>query len=293
MSADPAQQSRRSAPQLWLGLALIAVAWPLNWALDGARTQFLFFPLWCGYALFVDGLCLRRSKTSALTRSRVGFLLQFVLSAPGWWLFELINLRLGNWEYLGRERFSDLEYAILCSVSFSTVLPALLGSAELARTMPMVQRSAGGPRVPRGPRMTAACALIGLLMLAALLVWPRQLYPFCWTSLVFLFEALAQWRGRRGLLDDLSLGDWRSWWSVWIAGLVCGFFWELWNFWSYPKWIYHVPGADFWRVFEMPLLGYLGYLPFAMQQYLFANLLLPPSARPRLSALDRVEVQRD
>jgi hypothetical protein len=46
---------------------------------------------------------------------------------------------------------------------------------------------------------------------------------------------------------------------------VCGFFWEAWNFYSYPKWVYHVPFVSWLKLFEMPLLGYGGYLPFALE----------------------------
>jgi hypothetical protein len=41
----------------------------------------------------------------------------------------------------------------------------------------------------------------------------------------------------------------------------------MWNFYSYPKWIYHIPYVDFWHIFEMPILGYGGYLPFALELY--------------------------
>jgi hypothetical protein len=92
---------------------------------------------------------------------------------------------------------------------------------------------------------------------------------------------------RRSFQDDLARGDWRVWWALWLGGLCCGFFWEMWNIRSDPKWIYHVPGVEFGYVFEMPILGYLGYFPFAMELYLFANLCLPKWARPKLSALDR------
>ena len=53
--------------------------------------------------------------------------------------------------------------------------------------------------------------------------------------------------------------------SLWIGALVTGFFWEMWNYWSYPKWVYQVPGVDFFRIFEMPILGYGGYLPFVLE----------------------------
>ena len=56
--------------------------------------------------------------------------------------------------------------------------------------------------------------------------------------------------------------------------LVCGFLWEMWNQWSYPKWVYHVPGVGFAKVFEMPILGYLGYLPFSLEVYLVRQLLM-------------------
>lgn len=67
-----------------------------------------------------------------------------------------------------------------------------------------------------------------------------------------------------------------------LGGLVCGFFWELWNWRSVPYWVYDTPGWDFWHVFEMPLFGYLGYLPFGLELYPLAHLVLPwrPDLRP-------------
>jgi hypothetical protein len=286
--AAPSKPAKQSTPlRLWVGLLVVAIVWPLNWSLEGSRTHLLFFPLWAAYALVVDGWCARRTGTSAFARSRKGFALQFLLSAAAWWLFELINLRLGNWEYVGREEFSDLEYALLASASFSTVLPAVLGTAELMLSLPFLQRTASGPQVSRSNSSLLTYALLGALMLCAMLWRPNWFYLFCWTSLVFLLEPLAQSLRRRGLLDDLARGDWRVWWALWLGGLCCGFFWELWNLHSEPKWIYHIPGVGFWKVFELPLLGYLGYFGFAMELYLMANLCLPTWARPKLSSLDR------
>jgi hypothetical protein len=67
-----------------------------------------------------------------------------------------------------------------------------------------------------------------------------------------------------------------------LGALVCGFFWELWNFYSYPKWTYHTPGVEFLHVFEMPLLGFLGYPPFGLELYALAHLIAPRSPRLRL-----------
>jgi hypothetical protein len=106
---DAARPSPRFAPQGWVGLLLLAVCWPLNWTLPGVRTAYLFFPLWLGYILVVDALVWRRAGTSLWTRSRKGFVLLFILSVPAWWLFEIINWRTGNWEYLGAGSFTPLE----------------------------------------------------------------------------------------------------------------------------------------------------------------------------------------
>ncbi len=42
-----------------------------------------------------------------------------------------------------------------------------------------------------------------------------------------------------------------------------------------------MPGVEFAYLFEMPALGYLGYLPFAMEVYLFASLVLPKRAQAK------------
>jgi hypothetical protein len=255
------------------GLVLIAIVWPLNWSLPGLRTAYLFFPLWLGYILAVDALVLARSGTSLLARSRRDFVLLFVLSAPAWWLFEIINERTQNWEYLGREHFTDLEYFLLCSVAFSTVMPAVFETAELVRTFRWTDRFASGGRIGRSPRAPLLMFVSGAVMLAALWIWPRYFYPLVWLSLVFLMEPINFWFRRGHFLQDLREGDWRIVVSLSLGALICGFFWELWNYYSYPKWIYHTPGVEFLHVFEMPLLGYGGYIPFAWELYALRNLV--------------------
>ena len=262
--------------QTWhgiLGLVLIAILWPLNWLLPGLRTAFLFFPLWLGYILAVDALVLTRSGTSLLARSRRDFVVLFVLSAPAWWLFEIINQRTHNWEYLGREHFTDLEYFVLCSISFSTVMPAVFETAELVSTFRWTTRFASGPRIGRSSRAPLILFLAGALSLAAVWIWPRHCYPLVWLSVVLLLEPINLRLGRSHFLQHLREGDWRIVVSLSSGALICGFFWELWNYYSWPKWIYHTPGAEFLHIFEMPLLGYGGYLPFAWELYALRNLV--------------------
>jgi len=267
----------------WVGLILIAVFWPLNWTLPGVRTSYLFFPLWLGYILVVDALVQVRTGTSIRTRSRKNFLLLFLISAPVWWLFELINLRTANWEYVGCELFSTLQFALLCTISFSVVVPAVFETAELMRSFRWMDPFARGPRAPAARAMFAGLFVIGLAMLAAVLVCPKIFYPFTWIALVLIFEPINYWTSRPYFLEQLRNGDWRTVISLSFGALVCGFFWEMWNYDSFPKWTYHIPGLGFWRIFEMPLLGYGGYIPFALELYALKNFVWPngPRLEPR------------
>lgn len=267
----------------WLGLGLVAVYWYLNWTLAGPRTHLLFFPLWLGYVLAVDALVLRRSGTSLLERSGRDLAALFAASVPIWWLFELLNERLESWRYVGAEEITGLQYVLLASLSFSTVAPAVFETAELLRTYPWTDRFARGPRVPDSNPWRLGYLAMGLVLLALLLAWPRRFYPFCWLALIFLAEPVCRWLGRRGLLAHLRLGDWRPAVALAGGGLACGVFWELWNSRSLPYWVYDTPGWDFWHVFRMPLFGYFGYLPFGLELYPLAHLLLPWRPELRLA----------
>lgn len=257
----------------WLGIALIAVFWTLNWSLPGVRTHWIFFPLWLGYCLTVDGLVFLRRGTSLLTRSRRKYLGLFLVSAPVWWLFELFNARLDNWHYQGAELFHPLAYALWATLSFTTVIPAVFGSAELVSSFAFVQRLRRGP-VVRPNRQTALIFFIsGTVMLAAMLALPKVFFPFLWISIYFITEPINIWLGNRNLGSNTQNGDWRPVIALWLGVLLTAFFWEMWNSLAYPRWVYTVPWGDFWHVFEMPLLGYGGYLPFALELYAIYHLI--------------------
>ena len=129
------------------------------------RTAYLFFPLWLGYILVVDALVLTRTGDSLYNRSRRDFVLLFVASAPVWWLFELINSRTANWEYVGSTSFTQIEYYLLCTLSFSTVMPAVFETAELIRTFGWIDRFGAGPRLRPRASLTLALFVSGLAML--------------------------------------------------------------------------------------------------------------------------------
>jgi hypothetical protein len=256
----------------WIGLLLIAVFWPLNWSLQGLRTHWGFFPLWLGYALTVDALVFRRKGHSLLTRNPIAYARLFLVSAPAWWLFELINLRTQNWFYLGEEAFTTLQSALLSTLSFSTVMPAVFGTAEWVGSFDRLREIGAGPAIQPTPAFLRCMFTTGCGMLFLLLFWPNLFFPLVWASLYGIIEPLNVKLGNRSLLDDLARGDWRPVIALGSGCLICGFFWEMWNFYAYPKWVYRIPYADLLHVFEMPLAGYLGYLPFSLELFALYHL---------------------
>jgi hypothetical protein len=251
----------------WIGLALAIIFWILNWSLPGLRTHWGFFPMWTGYCLIVDAMVFTRKGHSLLTRNPRAYIALFFISIPGWWLFELINWRMQNWFYIGEESFSDSEYFLLSSLSFSTVMPAVFGTAELTGTFKWMMRIKRGPLIPLTSDTSIIYFTTGIIMLILLLFWPVYFFPLVWLSVYFILEPLNSWLKNRTLLSYLGEGNWQPILSLWCGCLICGFFWEMWNFYSYPKWVYHIPFFDFLRIFEMPLLGYLGYIPFSLELF--------------------------
>jgi hypothetical protein len=272
--AISARRLRRTFPlHGWLGLGLVLVFWILNWGLKGPRTHWGFFPLWLGYCLSIDALVFLRKGTSLLTRSWRRYVGLFLLSVPVWWLFEAVNARLQNWQYNGAELFTPLQFWFWASLSFTTVIPAVFGSAEFISSFGFLNHLPKGPRIGPDRLTTLIFFITGLVMFVLMWALPRLFFPFIWISIYFITEPLNIWLGNRNLTRWTLHGDWRPVLALWLGVLLTAFFWEMWNYLSYPKWVYHVPWGNYLHLFEMPLLGYGGYLPFSLELFAIYHLV--------------------
>ena len=258
-------EKRRIPIRFFLGLLIVTIFWYLNWSASGLRTHWGFFPLWFGFAITIDGLVYLRKGTSLFSRNKFAYAGLFIISIPVWWLFELFNQITENWHYVGRENFTDLEYFLLASLSFSTVIPSVFGSAELVSTY--LKENNSGWVIEKSNKVGAIFILIGIVMLVLLILFPTVFYVFIWTTVFFVVEGINIFLNNKSILTFVSNGNWKPVFSLWIGCLICGFFWEMWNYFSYPKWVYDVPGVNFLHIFEMPLLGYLGYIPFSLELF--------------------------
>ena len=260
----------------WGGAALNLAAWISSWGRIGPW-RYTFFALWLGFILVLDGLNVARSGTSPLRRSKPGFIGLFLCSSPFWWVFEGLNVPVQNWHYMLDQPYSPLAYFLIASLNFSTVLPAVMEIAELYASIPALRPRLRPPAVgPRVSRVWAAALLgIGVLCVVLPFLFPRYTFGLIWLCLVFLLDPINNLAGRKSALGHLLSRDWRFLVTLPVAGITCGFFWEMWNVFASPKWYYTVPfvGAAP-HLFEMPLPGYLGYLPFAVELFAMYQFLL-------------------
>ncbi|MBI5030737.1 MAG: hypothetical protein HZB51_09435 [Chloroflexi bacterium] len=270
----------------YLGLALIAVFWFASWTHLGVLGEYSFFPLWLGYVLTVDGLVGWRKGSSLLLRSPRDFVLLFVLSAPIWWIFEGLNNFVLNWHYVIPADYSVGQVIVESTICFSTVIPAVFETAALVSTYHFVNRLRTSKRFQLSERFLWTLMFAGAFGFAALVLAPRYAFPLTWIWLVLILDPLNHLRGRVSLIEQAANGDYRMIGALTFGVLVCGFFWEMWNFFAFPKWYYTVPFFDWLRIFQMPLLGFLGYIPFAWELYALYHFAWGIAHRPTDALID-------
>ncbi len=261
------------------GLAL-AVGWWLAWSRQDWFAPFQVYTyslLWYPFILLLNAAAIRLTGSSPMTSRPRWFLTLFPVSAGFWWFFEYLNRFVQNWWYHGVESFSAGAYVIHATISFATVLPAFVSMYAVLSGLlgkpcePLLTgHRYGGHRF--WPLAVLASGSVGLFLMG---VFPNLLYPLVWIAPLVLLEGMLSWTGRPSLIMAWQPGDHHRMVRMMLAALACGFFWELWNMFSLAHWTYDVSWVEAFYVFEMPLLGYAGYLPFGLECGLIAGMLRP------------------
>ena len=138
--------------------------------------------------------------------------------------------------------------------------------AEVRSRRPMVTSVTSGVI----PRSLSPVAWVSITAGALMLLWPiARPSPYLaapvWLGFIFLLDPLNAGAGAEAIWNDWDLRGRDRLVNLAISGLVCGLIWEFWNYWARAKWIYSVPILSNLKMFEMPLPGYLGFPPFALE----------------------------
>jgi len=251
----------------WGGLFLMIISWLIAWNIVPTPTyirQHMFASLWLGLVLITDGLVYTRQRHSLLSRTPFTFLMLFPASALSWWYFEYLNRFVQNWWYEGIQTFGPGHYMIYGCLCFSTVFPAVFEINEWLNSFPRVQTlySKGPAWKPLSEGMVKAIFALGTLGLFLIGWSPDPFFYLTWLAPLAVMASGLHLAGIPTPFSTLQKGDYRALFSLAIAALITGIFWEMWNYYSLPKWHYSIPYVDVLPVFEMPILGYSGYLPF-------------------------------
>jgi hypothetical protein len=278
----PPQKSRiQSRPFPWWGwLGVIAglISWILAWTRFSWFTPYqphTFSLLWFSYIIVVNAMCQVRTGHCLMTDRTGFFLLLFPVSAAFWWFFEYLNRFVQNWFYIG-VNFEPWAYFWYATLPFSTVLPAVLSTRQWFFSKNWIRQAYGNFRPLKlpWPNQAAACVLVlSAVVLAGIGIWPNYFFPFLWISPLLIIICLQALMKEPHILSQMAQGDWSGAVSAALAATICGGFWEMWNFFSLAKWQYSIPLVHRFQIFEMPLLGYAGYLPFGLECAVIGGML--------------------
>lgn len=203
------------------------------------------------------------------------FLLLFPVSAAFWWFFEYLNRFVQNWYYVGAA-FSPWAYFWYATLPFSTVLPAVLSTRQYLLGAGWIRRGCARTRpieLSHPLPLAAGCLVLASAGLTFIGVRPNYLFPFLWISPLLIIISLQTLLKERHQFSKMAAGDWRGALAAALAALICGGFWEMWNYFSLAKWEYSIPLVQRLHIFEMPLLGYAGYLPFGLECAVIGDML--------------------
>lgn len=253
----------KNAFLLLLGPATIATSFYLTVERVEPIADHFYLFAWYGLIITFDQLIRVTEGRSLIARCGPGFVLLLVWSAAAWFFFELVNFRIQNWYYIFVPA-RPLSRMVHTFIAFATVFPGIFWIEHLLSIRGLLAQ-VGGRGISLWPARLHRLQLYGFLCLALPLLYPRYFFPLVWVSSLLIVAPINYRRGVNGLLRQLEAGEYGPLLRMLLAGLLAGFFWEFFNFWARAKWIYTVPFFEEIKLFEMPLLGFLGFPPFAVE----------------------------
>lgn len=231
----------------------------------------LYFPIvWFGYILTIDAITYK-IRGSSLISNRLGtFLGMIIISSLFWWIFEFTNLSLQNWSYSGMEIFgrNTILKDLFGTISFATVLPALFETTELIISIGLFEKEKLKKKHNISKTLIHIMISLGVICFILPLILPKLAFPFIWLSFYFFLDPINYLHKQPSIVGHLKDKKLAIPLSLLLAGIILGFLWEFWNFYAITKWTYTLPSyVSFFKIFEMPVLGYFGYFPFALELY--------------------------
>ncbi len=223
------------------------------------------------------------------TQRVVGYFIAFAAISPGMFLAAQLYQTLGTRGLIVTDRVARRRLAWAVPLGAAAVIVASLlvllsrqdGALGTSRSLLAAALLLVGPPVASLVRQqslvfTLFATGVGMTLWTLLASDPLSNLTL-WVGLIFLLDPLNAQLGAPSLIRDWQAGRWGRTLALFAGGATCGLLWEFWNYWAIAKWTYHLPflgPAEQWAYFEMPLLGFLGFLPFACECWVMLNCIL-------------------
>jgi len=223
----------------------------------GPLVDYTYGITWWGILILIDEWNFRRRGLSLWRGGAVRFAFVTVpLSAIFWIFFEMLNVASPQWRYRGG--LAGVGAKVLYGfVSFATVIPIVVefyrliaGEFSLPQALTNTLRS-----------YSKVLALAGVALTLIPLVNHRfWLNQGMWLAPALLFLSAAP--EQLAPVTPSAQRPGRVALNIGVAGLAAGLVWEALNWLSRTHWEYLILPS--WpHLFQMPWLGYIGFIPFA------------------------------
>lgn len=262
---------------MWLGTLFVLVGkfseprWLINWA---------DLPLFWGLTFVLDGIVNYRTGESIMSTHPKEIVGIGIASISGWMLFEYLNFFVeSNWIYPEGVRIPSTEFLLYAVLGSSGLMPLCFQMYSLLNSIEgFKERYMHGLVVKFSNTVKIIILLLGIGGMFATGYYPDNLFFLLWLGplaiLTVVIQELGIWTPFRPIKEK---GNWSPVLVFALTYLIVGVILECQNYFSAihingqfessfnPSfWEYSLPYVNVYHVFEMPLLGYLGYLPFSI-----------------------------
>jgi hypothetical protein len=245
--------------------------WLINWAA---------LPLYWGFTLVLDGWVYVRTGGRSIVSTSLPKLVGIgVASISGWLIFEYLNFFVAeNWVYPKGTLIPVSEFTLYAVLGSSGLLPLVFQWYSLFNTYEGFRNKYTSGWKIVIPKWLGNILLFGCLgALFGITYFPDALFGILWVAPMFILAIALDRFGIWTPFTPLKKGNWAPMMLMALAYLLQGFLCECWNYLSATHangamvmthnpdyWTYSVPYVNVLHVFEMPLLGFSGYLPFGV-----------------------------
>jgi hypothetical protein len=307
LESVPSSPTKTSLPVwFWVGLVMWGVtliSFILRWSGPKLLVNWADLPLFWGLTLMLDGWTYARAGGRSILADSPKSLIGIGVSAIlGWLLFEYLNNFVDeSWYYPKGNEMPEDEFVIYAVLGSSGLIPPAIEFYALLRTFKGLS-----VKYSQGPKITLpSWTLWGFLVFALATLFfapylPNYLFAGLWYAPLILIVVVLTWCGFWTPFTPIKNGDYSYVVLLGLSYLFLGFCLECFNYlsashvWGEPNscgdvnrvidvtynasyWVYSIPFLSKFHIFEMPALGFLGYIPFgiycAVWWILFASIL--------------------